>query len=35
MKRTCKDYMLDILSSIQEIRAFTNGMDFEGFERKG
>ncbi|MHA1699264.1 MAG: HepT-like ribonuclease domain-containing protein, partial [Promethearchaeota archaeon] len=27
------DYLLDILSSIQEIRAFTKGMDFEGFEK--
>ncbi|MHA1370654.1 MAG: HepT-like ribonuclease domain-containing protein [Promethearchaeota archaeon] len=33
MKRTYKDYLLDILSSIQEIRAFTKGMDFEGFEK--
>ena len=31
MKRTSRDYMLDILSSIQEIGEFTEGMDFEEF----
>jgi len=31
MKRTYKDYVLDILSSIQEIDQFTKGMSFEDF----
>ncbi len=31
MKRTYKDYILDILSSIQEIKEFVEGMDFEEF----
>ncbi len=31
MKRTYKDYILDILTSIDEIEEFTEGMDFEEF----
>ncbi len=31
MKRTYKDYILDILSSIQEVEEFTKGMTFEEF----
>mgnify|MGYP000539451238 CR=1 FL=1 len=31
MKRTYKDYVLDILSSIQEIRDFVGEMGFEDF----
>jgi len=31
MKRTYKDYILDILSSIQEIKEFVEGMGFEEF----
>ena len=31
MKRTYKDYLLDILSSIQEIEEFIAGMTFEEF----
>ncbi|MBO8182557.1 MAG: DUF86 domain-containing protein [Archaeoglobus sp.] len=31
MKRTYRDYLEDILSSIQEIGEFTEGMDFEKF----
>ena len=31
MKRTYKDYILDIFSSIQEIEEFVEGMDFEDF----
>jgi len=31
MKRTFKDYIQDVLASIQEIEEFTTGMDFEGF----
>jgi len=31
MKRTYKDYILDILSSIQEIKEFTEGMAFGEF----
>ena len=31
MKRTYKDYILDVLSSIQEIGEFTKDMNFEEF----
>jgi len=31
MKRTYRDYILDILSSIHEIVEFTEGMNFEEF----
>ena len=31
MKRTYRDYVLDILSSIQEIEEFVEGMNFEEF----
>ena len=31
MKRTYRDYVEDILSSIQEIEEFTGGMDIEDF----
>lgn len=31
MKRTYKDYILDILSSIQELGEFTEGIDLEEF----
>lgn len=31
MKRTYRDYVLDLLSSIQEIEEFTKDMDFEEF----
>jgi uncharacterized protein with HEPN domain len=31
MKRTYRDYMRDILPSIQEIKEFVESMDFEEF----
>jgi len=31
MKRTYRDYILDILTSIQEIEEFVEGMNFEDF----
>ena len=31
MKRTYKDYILDAITSIQEIEEFTKGMRFETF----
>ncbi|MDK2371813.1 MAG: DUF86 domain-containing protein [Candidatus Korarchaeota archaeon] len=31
MKRSYRDYILDILTSIDEIEEFTEGMDFEEF----
>ncbi len=31
MKRTYRDYIQDILLSIQEVEEFTDGMDFEEF----
>ena len=33
MRRTYKDYVQDILTSLQEIEDFTKGMDFESFAR--
>jgi uncharacterized protein with HEPN domain len=33
MRRTSRDYLLDIVSSIQDIEQFIAGMDFEAFER--
>jgi uncharacterized protein with HEPN domain len=33
MKRTYRDYLLDILSSMQEIEDFVRGMDFEEFTK--
>ena len=33
MKRTYRDYILDILTSIQEIEEFVEGMNFEEFVR--
>lgn len=31
MKRDFKDYIQDILSSIEEVEDFTEGLDFEDF----
>ncbi len=31
MKRTFKDYILDIINSIEETQEFTDGMTFENF----
>jgi uncharacterized protein with HEPN domain len=33
MKRTWRDYVVDVLTAVEEVQEFTRGMEYEGFTK--